>query len=318
MDGLVFTTSLLLTVMIVAAFRWAFRGRDPARTYRGCVLAGGGLTTSVWWWPSLGHGLPPRYALLAAAGALVGGVVTTTTAVGLIEDNAPPPADARERILAHHASLGYRPEPRMKRALDVLAAVVGLLVTLPLWVVIAGLIWLEEPGPILFTKNAVGRGGVTFRQFKFRSMRYGAERLTGPVASPAGDPRMLWCGRWLRRWHLDELPELINVLTGTMSLVGPRPLRAVLVERYLDDLPEFAERHTVRPGIACIAQIQQYHISPADRLRKDRVYLRRMSVGFDLWLLWHAVVTTVHGPRPEAEPPVIETVTPGAGKAVSW
>ncbi|SCL30712.1 Sugar transferase involved in LPS biosynthesis (colanic, teichoic acid) [Micromonospora rhizosphaerae] len=260
-------------------------------------------------------------ALLAAAGVFVGGLVTTRAVVGLIEDNAPPQIEVRDRILAHHASRGlvYPPEPRLKRALDVTGALIGLVVTLPLWVVIACLIWLEEPGPILFTKNAVGKGGVTFRQFKFRSMTYEAERHTGPVASPANDPRTLRCGRWLRRWHLDELPELINVLAGTMSLVGPRPLRAVLVDRYLEELPEFADRHTVRPGIACIAQIQQYHISPADRLRKDRVYLRRMSVGFDIWLLWHAVVTTVRGSRPEAESDMTETVppTPGPGKRIS-
>ncbi|WP_165823160.1 sugar transferase [Micromonospora globispora] len=279
------------------------------------MLASGGLTTSVWWLPSLDHGIPPRYALLAVAGAFLGGVLTTTTVVGLVEDNAPPPVGVRERILRHHASrcLVYPREPRMKRALDVTVALIGLVVTLPLWLVIACLIWLEEPGPILFTKNAVGKGGITFRQFKFRSMTYEAERLTGPVASPAGDPRMLRCGRWLRRWHLDELPELLNVLGGTMSLVGPRPLRAVLVDRYLEKLPEFADRHTVRPGIACIAQIQQYHISPADRLRKDRVYLRRMSVGFDVWLLWHAVVTTVRGPRPEGEAALTEPVTPTEG-----
>ncbi|MGC1211599.1 MAG: sugar transferase [Micromonospora sp.] len=307
--------SLLLSVLIVAAFRWTARGRAPAPAYRGCVLASGGLTTSVWWLPSLDHGVPSRYALLAVAGAFVGGVAATTTVVGLVEDNAPPPAGVRERILSRHASRGlvYPREPRLKRALDVTVALIGLVVTLPLWVVIACLIWLEEPGPILFTKNAVGKGGITFRQFKFRSMTYEAERLTGPVASPAGDTRMLRCGRWLRRWHLDELPELLNVLGGTMSLVGPRPLRAVLVDRYLEDLPAFADRHTVRPGIACIAQIQQYHISPADRLRKDRVYLRRMSVGFDIWLLWHAVVTTVRGPRPEGEPALIEAADPTAG-----
>lgn len=315
MGVLVFMASLLLSVLIVAAIRWSVRGRDPARTYRGCVLASGGLTTSVWWLPSLDHGIPTRYALLAVAGAFLGGVLTTTTVVGLIEDNAPPPVGVRERILRHHESrcLVYPSEPRLKRTLDVTVALIGLVVTVPLWLVIACLIWLEEPGPILFTKNAVGKGGITFRQFKFRSMTYEAERLTGPVASPAGDPRMLRCGRWLRRWHLDELPELLNVLGGTMSLVGPRPLRAVLVDRYLEKLPEFADRHTVRPGIACIAQIQQYHISPADRLRKDRVYLRRMSVGFDIWLLWHAVVTTVRGPRPEGEPALTEPVTPTEG-----
>jgi lipopolysaccharide/colanic/teichoic acid biosynthesis glycosyltransferase len=321
MSGSVFLASLLLTVLTIPAFEWVLPGRDPARTYRGCVIASGGLTTSVWWWPSFSDEIPLGLGLLAAAGAFVGGVVTTTAAVGLIEDNSPPPIGLRERLLGLHAArlLVHPPEPRLKRMFDVSVALLGLIVTLPLLVLICCLIWFEEPGPILFTKNSVGKGGVTFRQFKFRSMRYQAERLTGPVASPADDPRMLRCGRWLRRWHLDELPELFNVLAGTMSLVGPRPLRAVMVQQHLQELPEFADRHSVRPGIACIAQIQKYHIAPAERLRKDRVYIRRMSVGFDIRLLWLAVVTTVRGPRPEADPGRLPVAPArGAGTEVSY
>jgi lipopolysaccharide/colanic/teichoic acid biosynthesis glycosyltransferase len=320
MDGRIFLASLLLTVLTVPAFEWAFRGRDRAGMYRGCVLASGGLTTSVGWWPSLSHDVPLSLGMLAAAGAFAGGLVTTTATVGLIEDNAPPPVGVRERLIGLHAArlLAYPPEPRMKRAFDITVALLGLIVTLPLLVLICCLIWFEEPGPILFTKNSVGKGGITFRQFKFRSMKYQAERLTGPVASPAGDPRMLRCGRWLRRWHLDELPELFNVLAGNMSLVGPRPLRAVMVAQYLEELPEFADRHRVRPGIACIAQIQKYHIPVAERLRKDRVYIRRMSVGFDIRLLWLAVVTTVRGPRPEAELRRLETVAPARGAGTEF
>lgn len=305
MGGWLFAASLLLTVLIAAGLRRTFRRHDLARTYRGCVLASVGLTTPAWCWPYLDPGVSPRFGLLAAAGAFVGGVVTTTSAMGFIEDNVRPSIGVRQKLLDHHSanSLVYPPEPRLKRALDVTLALAGMIVTFPLWVLIAALIWFEEPGPILFTKNSVGKGGVTFRQFKFRSMRYGAERLTGPVASPPRDPRTLRCGRWIRRWHCDELPELVNVLVGTMSLVGPRPLRAVLVQRYLEELPEFAERHTVKPGIACIAQIQKYHISPAERLRKDRVYIRRMSAGLDLRLLWQAVTTTIQRPRDETETP---------------
>nr|WP_277349807.1 sugar transferase [Planosporangium thailandense] len=196
----------------------------------------------------------------------------------------------------------YPRPPRPKRAFDVVGALVGLVVTLPLWLVIAVLVWIEEPGPIFFIKNSVGQGGVTFRQVKFRSMRFGAERLTGPVASPAGDPRTLVIGRLLRRWHLDELPELINVLAGTMSLVGPRPLRTVLVEGNLAEVPGFAERHTVKPGIACTAQIEKYHIAPAERLAKDLAYIRNMSIGLDLRLLARAVSTTLRGERHRGQP----------------
>ncbi|HEX5543206.1 MAG TPA: sugar transferase [Micromonospora sp.] len=301
MGGWLFMASLLLTMAAATGTKRIIRRPATSRMYRGCVLASLALTMPVWCWSYLSHGLSPLTSLLPAAGAVIGGMVATAAGTGFVEDNAPPSVGVREKLLAYHASraLAYPPEPRLKRAFDVTLAAAGLAVTFPLWVVISGLIWWEEPGPILFTKNSVGKGGVTFRQFKFRSMKYGAERSTGPVASPASDPRTLRCGRWIRRWHIDELPELLNVLAGTMSLVGPRPLRAVLVQRYLEELPEFAERHTVKPGIACIAQIQKYHIAPAERLRKDRAYIRRMSVPFDLSLLWHAVTSTLRGPRNE-------------------
>lgn len=290
-----FLASLGLTVGAVRAYRWRFRRRTPAWTYRRSVLTSLGITAPAWGWSYLDGS--PRASLLAAAGAIAGGLVTTTSTVGIVEENAPPSPGVRQKVLAHHAGLRWAPEPPLKRAFDLVVATLGLLLTLPLWIVAALLIWIEEPGPIFFVKNSVGRGGVTFRQIKFRSMRYDAERLTGPVASPAGDPRTLRCGRWMRRWHVDELPELLNVLGGSMSIVGPRPLRAVLVQRYLEEVPGFAERHSVRPGIACIAQIERYHISPADRLRKDRVYIRRMSLGMDVRMLWRAVATTVRGTR---------------------
>lgn len=297
MGGWLFLASLLLTVIATRAYRRRFRFAAPAWTYRRSVLASAGLAVPAWCWSYWGGGAGPRASLATVVGALLGGLVTTTSTVGFAEDNAPPSPGVRQKVLAYHAGLRYPAEPRFKRTLDITLASIGLLVTFPLWIVVALLIWFEEPGPILFVKNSVGRGGVTFRQLKFRSMRYDAERLTGPIASPVCDPRTLRCGRWLRRWHVDELPELVNVLTGSMSMVGPRPLRTVLVQRYLEEIPGFAERHSVRPGIACIAQIEKYHIAPADRLRKDKVYIRRMSVGLDVRMLSRAVITTVRGER---------------------
>jgi lipopolysaccharide/colanic/teichoic acid biosynthesis glycosyltransferase len=214
-------------------------------------------------------------------------------------------------VLAYHrtGAVRIRRDPPGKRLLDVTGALIGLALTLPLWPIIGLLIWFEEPGPVFFTKNSVGRGGGTFRQFKFRSMEYGAERLTGPVRSPAGDVRTLTIGRWLRRWHLDELPELINVLGGTMSLVGPRPLRTVLVDTHLAVVSGYAERHTVRPGIACIAQIEKFHMPPQERLEKDLAYIEHRTVVLDLRLLTRAVLTTIRGERHyDADTPLV----PGA------
>jgi lipopolysaccharide/colanic/teichoic acid biosynthesis glycosyltransferase len=297
-----FPLSLLLTVAVAGSLRRARRWPVPARAYRTAVVASSGLMALVWCALYVGHRASLPGPLLTTGGAFVGGVVTTTRAIGFVEENAPPSPEVREKVLAHHnfGNLRYPPQPRFKRTLDVALASLGLIVTLPLWFVIAVVIWFEDPGPIFFTKNSVGLAGVPFRQLKFRSMRYDAERTTGPIASYPDDPRTLRCGRQLRRWHLDQLPELVNVLAGTMSMVGPRPLRTVLVQGYLEELPEFAERHTVRPGIAGIAQIEKYQMPPAERLRKDRAYIRRMSVGLDLRLLARAVMTTVRGTRHEA------------------
>jgi lipopolysaccharide/colanic/teichoic acid biosynthesis glycosyltransferase len=288
---------MLLTVFVARCLRWAMRSLPQARTYRVAVLTSASLAAllirDVAWLPGLS---------LAVAGAFMGGVVTTSSVSGLVENNAPPTPGVRQKVLAYHdpGRLPHRPTARAKRAFDVCVASLGLIVTLPIWFLIAFVIWFEDPGPIFFTKNSVGLGGVTFRQLKFRSMRVDAERMTGPIASYANDPRKLRSGKWLRRWHLDELPELVNVLAGTMSVVGPRPLRTVLVQGYLEALPDFAERHTVKPGIACFAQIERYQMSPAERLRLDRAYIRRMSVGLDLLLLFRAVFSTVRGSRNDA------------------
>jgi lipopolysaccharide/colanic/teichoic acid biosynthesis glycosyltransferase len=294
---------LLLAVFLTRCLRWARHRLAPARAHRAAVLASLVLTGVARLWLGIPRiGWLPGFSL-TLAGAFLGGVTTTGAATGLVENNAPPSPGIREKVLAYHDPdrlPPYPPMPRFKRAMDVGVASLGLIVTLPVWFLIAGVIWFEDPGPIFFTKNSVGLGGITFRQLKFRSMKVDAERTTGPVASSADDPRKLRCGKWLRRWHLDELPELVNVLAGTMSLVGPRPLRTVLVHGYLETLPDFAERHSVKPGIACIAQIKGYHMPPAERLGMDRDYIRQMGVRLDLRLLGRAVLTTLRGARKDS------------------
>lgn len=293
---------LLVTVLIALGLGRVLGMPVPAAAYRGAVLAGAGLTILAWPWLGVTGVAWPLGLLLTIAGAFLGGVVSSGLAMGFVEDNAPPQPGMREKVLMHHhlSTLRYPRIPRFKRVFDVVVASLTFIVTLPLWVLIALAIWFEDPGPIFFTKNSVGLGGQTFRQLKFRSMQRDAELTTGPIASYPDDPRKLRCGKYLRRWHLDELPELVNVLNGTMSLVGPRPLRIILVQEYLEALPAFAERHTVKPGIACIAQIKHYQIAPAERLRMDRAYIRRMSVGLDMRLLGRAVLTTLRGARSES------------------
>src|SRR5919112_5195828 len=269
--------------------------------HRQAVLAGTMLSWLAWWWLYTDDRVPVWSALAVLAGSLLGALTATALTTGIAEDNAPPSPAVRDAVLAQHRGLRCLPEPAGKRIFDVVVATLGIVVTLPAWLLIALMIWWEEPGPVFFVKNSVGRGGVTFREFKFRSMRYNAEASTGPVVSCPDDPRTLRVGRWLRRWHLDEIPELINVLSGSMSLVGPRPLRTVLVDEYLREVPEFVERHTVKPGIACTAQIERYRMEPHERLRKDRQYIHAMSVRADVTLLWCAVLTTLLGVRDRTE-----------------
>ena len=173
-----------------------------------------------------------------------------------------------------------------KTFFDRTLAALGLLISLPFWLAAAILIWLEDPGPLLVVKNSVGRNGVNFRQYKFRTMVREAEKETGPVLSYEDDHRTLIIGRLLRKTALDELPQLINILRGEMSFVGPRPQRTVLVLDYLKTMPEYAYRHAVAPGLAGLAQVAgDYYLTPRQKLRFDRLYIRRMTLGFDLKLL---------------------------------
>ncbi len=291
MDLLVVAGSAILTLMAgrIVGHRLGF-------------LIGAAVALAAWCWLRTGGHVAAWSSVGVVVAAFLGGLAATALTMGVAEENAAPPA-VRQQVAAQHrnADLYYPPEPPGKRVFDVVVAALGIIVTLPLWFLIALLVWFEEPAPVLFVKNSVGRGGVTFRQFKFRSMHYRAEEATGPVVSSPGDTRTLRVGRRLRRWHLDELPELINVLAGTMSLVGPRPLRTVLVHAYLRQVPDFAQRHTVRPGIACTAQIERYRMPPGERLRKDRAYIERMGVRTDISLLWRAVLTTLSGVRDRTE-----------------
>lgn len=226
--------------------------------------------------------------LAAAGGAFTGSLWATHRREGLWEDNSTPSEDVQFEVLALHQCWFDRPAaiPWAKRLFDILLAVVGLALSSPIWLTVAFLIWFDDPGPLLFVKNSVGRGGRNFRQFKFRTMVHGAEEGTGPVLSQQGDPRVLRVGRLLRKSAQDELPQLLNILRGEMSFVGPRPQRTVLVRDYLEHIPAYAERHRVQPGLAGLAQVAgSYYITPLQKLRFDRIYIQHSGLGFDLKLI---------------------------------
>jgi lipopolysaccharide/colanic/teichoic acid biosynthesis glycosyltransferase len=185
-----------------------------------------------------------------------------------------------------------------QRAIDFVAATLGLIVLAPLFLVIAATIKLTSPGPVFHRAERVGRNGVPFTLFKFRSMRAGAS-TAGPGITRAGDDRITGVGRWLRRSKLDELPQLLNVFRGEMGLVGPRPEDPRYVAMYS---PEQRRILLARPGITSAASAQYRHeeslltgndwekqyvneVMPA-KLRIDLEYLNRRTTISDWGILW--------------------------------
>ena len=230
---------------------------------------------------------------LGLAGTLIGAAAATIAEFGWVENNSPPPSQIEQEVVERHRARFGQPPPlrASKRMFDVTLALIGLGLTAPLWFVFCALIWLEDPGPVVFVKNSVGRGGRNFAQLKLRTMVRNAEDQTGPIPARDKDERILRSGRFLRKSALDELPQLVNILRGEMSFVGPRPLRTVVVHEYLQRLPEFADRHQVQPGLAGLAQVVgDYYVPLRSRLRLDRLYARHAGLPFDLQLLGLAML----------------------------
>lgn len=186
----------------------------------------------------------------------------------------------------------------IKRVFDLVTAGAGLALCAPLWPLIALAIKLGDGGPVFYSQDRVGQNGSVFRLYKFRTMRINAETNGSVWASP-NDPRVTRVGRLLRKSRLDELPQLYNILVGDMSLVGPRPERPDIVERLVAQVPFYAERHLVKPGLTGWAQISyRYGSSVEDARRKlqfDLYYLKHMSFEMDVVILFRTVGTFLRG-----------------------
>lgn len=187
-------------------------------------------------------------------------------------------------------SCGYGVNAAIKRAVDVTGALVLLIVSAPLWLVAAAAIWLEDRGAVIICQLRVGQRGEPYDMWKFRSMH---------APSEAGQPnsaRLTRIGALLRRYHVDELPQLLNVLLGDMSLVGPRPEQPELGAAITRSVPDFDLRAMVRPGIAGLAQVSaEYDARPEVKLRYDLMYMCDWSVWLDLRLLFRAVSSSLAG-----------------------
>lgn len=178
----------------------------------------------------------------------------------------------------------------VQRIYSIVLAVVGLLFAVPAMAFIAIAIKIDSGGPIFYSQERVGLNGRAFRLFKFRSMYHHVERDSGPAWAVALDPRVTRVGHFLRVSHLDELPQLWNVLRGEMNLVGPRPERPSFVEVLEGASPYYSYRHLVRPGITGWQQVCQGYCSTVDeqleRLRYDLFYIKNISLSLDLFILF--------------------------------
>jgi len=174
----------------------------------------------------------------------------------------------------------------IKRAIDVAGSLVGLILLSPLMLFVAILIKLESPGPVFYVQERMGLDARSFPMIKFRSMHQDAER-DGPGWTQPDDPRRTWLGQWLRRLNIDEWTQLINVLLGDMSLVGPRPERPVYVEQFKKSIPRYMDRHREKAGLTGWAQVNGLRgdTSITERTKYDLWYIENWSLLLDFKIL---------------------------------
>lgn len=181
-------------------------------------------------------------------------------------------------------------EISFRRFFDLMFALPLFILFLPLWSLIALAIKLDTEGPVIYSQERVGQYGRIFRIFKFRSMRTDAEKMSGPQLATENDPRITRVGRFLRKTRLDEIPQLLNVIIGDMSMIGPRPERPYFVEKYKKEVPYYKNRLRVKPGVTGLAQVETgYDESIEDvkeKLKHDLYYIEnRKSILLNIRVL---------------------------------
>lgn len=191
----------------------------------------------------------------------------------------------------------------IKRLFDFVASLIGFIILLPLFAAVTLLVKLTSKGPILYSQIRVGKDGSLFRIFKFRTMKVDAEKETGPVWAAENDNRLTSIGKFLRKTHLDEIPQLFNVLKGEMSIVGPRPERPVFVDKFKATIPSYEKRLMVKPGITGLAQVWHSYDETIEDVKKklkyDLLYIKKFGIWADLgiFLRTFRVVVTGEGAR---------------------
>jgi exopolysaccharide biosynthesis polyprenyl glycosylphosphotransferase len=180
----------------------------------------------------------------------------------------------------------FSPYVYIKRAFDMAVAGTGLLMAMPICIVTAIAIKWTSPGPLFYTQTRMGLDGRPFEIYKFRSMRTDAETQSGPQWATRNDDRVFPVGRFIRKHRIDEIPQMLNVLKGDMSMIGPRPERPHFHEEFCSKWPLFDRRLAVRPGVTSLSHVLgSYDSEPEDRLRYDLMYISSLSLVLDLKIL---------------------------------
>ncbi len=190
-------------------------------------------------------------------------------------------------------------EKKLKRLMDIVISLLLLLISLPITILTSIAIKIDSEGPIFFKQERLGQNGKPFKVLKFRSMINDAEKYTGPVWSQKDDPRVTRMGRFVRKVRIDEIPQMLNVLKGEMSLVGPRPERAFFVDKLSKEIPYYKRRLKVRPGVTGWAQIKHKYDETIEdvkiKLKYDLFYIENMSLRMDFKILLRTVFVVLFG-----------------------
>lgn len=189
----------------------------------------------------------------------------------------------------------------LKRVFDYILALIGLFIFSPLWLIFSWAIWLEDRGQIFYIQERVGYQGRIFKGIKFRSMIKDAEKRTGPIQAKDDDPRVTRIGRLLRRTAMDELPQLLNILKGDMSFVGPRALRPTEIEdgdtakaKSIFQVPGFEKRSGILTGLTGVAQVfASRHLSREEKFKLDLWYIENQNFWLDVWLILKSIMISL-------------------------
>lgn len=196
-------------------------------------------------------------------------------------------------ILGMMASFVRRTYAAAKRCMDMVGSTIAIIILSPICLLVALLIKSTSKGPIIFKQIRLGLNGQLFEIYKFRTMKVDAEKHTGPVWAPKNDNRLIPGGHFLRRTHLDEIPQFINVLKGEMSIIGPRPERPFFVEKLKNEITDYEKRLLVKPGITGLAQVcHRYDETTKDvkiKVKYDLLYIKKMCLFADLQIIYRTL-----------------------------